>query len=110
MRKILCSFRRERNWININNNSFYGNGQKLLSSISQQKQISDTGMNCKHCGKPVKEFDDFILVGKYPTRGQMWKWSEAGYYVRPENYGTIYHKKCFVSELNKKNAQPSEVK
>jgi hypothetical protein len=63
-------------------------------------------MNCEYCGKPVKEFEDFILVGKYPTRGQMWKWAEANYYVKPENYGKIYHKNCFIEALNKEKAKP----
>jgi len=58
-------------------------------------------MRCEYCGKPVKEREDFILVGKYPTRSQMWKWSEANYYVNPENYGKIYHKNCFIAALNK---------
>jgi len=65
-----------------------------------------SGMTCEYCGKPLKEFDAFILVGKYPTRGQMWKWSEADSYVKPENYGKIYHKACFSAMLNKEKAKP----
>ena len=61
-------------------------------------------MSCEYCGKPVKHFEDFILVGKYPTRGQMWNWSDARDYVKPENYGKIYHKKCFLAALNKETA------
>jgi len=63
-------------------------------------------MNCKYCDKPIKPYEDFILVGKYPTRGQMWKWSEASYYVAPENYGKIYHKNCFISSIKKEEAKP----
>ena len=59
-------------------------------------------MSCEYCGKPLKPFEEFILIGKYPTRGQMWKWSEASYYVSPENYGKIYHKNCFLTMANKK--------
>ncbi|MCW4007266.1 MAG: hypothetical protein NWF09_01045 [Candidatus Bathyarchaeota archaeon] len=58
-------------------------------------------MPCECCGKPVKAYEDFILVGKYPTRGQMWKWSEGSYYVAPESYGKIYHKDCFIEALSK---------
>jgi len=63
-------------------------------------------MNCKYCGKPVKPYEDFILIGKYPTRGQMWKWSEASYYVAPESYGKIYHKDCFIKSIKKEEAKP----
>ena len=63
-------------------------------------------MNCEYCGKPVKEFEEFILVGKYPTRGQMWKWSEADHYVAPESYGKIYHKNCFITAMKKEEAKP----
>jgi len=63
-------------------------------------------MNCKYCGKPVKPYEDFILEGKYPTRGQMWKWAEASYYVAPENYGKIYHKNCFITAIKKEEAKP----
>ncbi|MCX8154159.1 MAG: hypothetical protein N3E52_06980 [Candidatus Bathyarchaeota archaeon] len=58
-------------------------------------------MPCECCGKPVKAYEDFILIGKYPTRGQMWKWSEANQYITPENYGRVYHKDCFVAALKK---------
>jgi len=75
--------------------------------VSKSREVC-LGMNCEYCGKPVKEFQLFILVGKYPTRGQMWKWSEASYYVAPESYGKIYHKDCFLEALNKEKAK-SEV-
>jgi hypothetical protein len=76
----------------------------ILKPTSTAEKVSS--MNCEYCGKPIKEFEDFILVGKYPTRGQMWKWSEADHYVKPENYGKIYHKNCFIAALNKENAKP----
>jgi len=63
-------------------------------------------MNCEHCNKPIKPYEDFILAGKYPTRGQMWKWSEASYYVPPESYGKVYHKICFIEAMNKKSPTP----
>jgi hypothetical protein len=72
----------------------------ILKPTINRREVCSS-MNCEYCGKPVKEFDDFILVGKYPTRGQMWKWSEANSYVKPENYGKIYHKNCFIAALNK---------
>jgi hypothetical protein len=59
-------------------------------------------MVCESCRKPVKEFEEFVLVGKYPTRGQMWKWSNNEY-ARPENYGKIFHRNCF-SEVQKKES------
>jgi hypothetical protein len=65
-----------------------------------------SSMNCEYCGKPVKEYEEFILVGTYPTRGQMWRWSEASYYVKPENYGKIYHKNCFITAMKKEEAKP----
>lgn len=52
---------------------------------------------CEVCGKPLRDFEEFVLVGKYPTRGQMWKWSEGDQYAKPENYGKIYHKACFLA-------------
>jgi hypothetical protein len=76
----------------------------ILKPTATAEKVSS--MNCEYCGKPVKEYEDFILVGKYPTRGQMWKWSEATYYVAPENYGKIYHKNCFIATLNKEKAKP----
>jgi hypothetical protein len=63
-------------------------------------------MNCEYCGKPVKPYEDFILDGKYPTRGQMWKWSEGSYYVAPENYGKIYHKNCFIRAIKNEKEKP----
>jgi len=77
----------------------------ILKPTSNSREVCSS-MNCEYCGKPVKEFEDFILVGKYPTRGQMWKWAEANYYVKPENYGKIYHKSCFIAALNKGKAKP----
>jgi len=62
-------------------------------------------MTCEYCGKPIKETEEFILVGTYPTRGQMWRWSEASYYVKPENYGKIYHKKCFTASMKEEKAK-----
>ena len=52
-------------------------------------------MSCEYCGKKLKIHDEFILIGKYPTRGEMWKWSEAKNYLTPESYGKIYHKECY---------------
>jgi hypothetical protein len=76
----------------------------ILKRTATAMKVSS--MNCEHCGKPVKPYQEFILVGKYPTRGQMWKWSEASYYVAPENYGKIYHKNCFITAIKKEEAKP----
>jgi len=56
----------------------------ILKPITNGREVCSS-MNCEYCGKPVKEYENFILVGKYPTRGQMWKWSEASYYVSPHS-------------------------
>jgi hypothetical protein len=77
----------------------------ILKTTTNSREVCSS-MDCECCGKPVKAFDDFVLVGKYPARGQMWKWSEASYYVKPENYGKIYHKSCFMAALKKENAKP----
>ena len=63
-------------------------------------------MSCEYCGKPIKDHEEFVLVGEYPTRGQMWKWSEASYYVKPENFGKVYHKDCYIASLNKEKGKP----
>jgi hypothetical protein len=76
----------------------------ILKPTTNSQEVYPS-MNCEYCGKPVKEFQEFILVGKYPTRGQMWKWSEASYYVAPESYGKIYHKDCFFEALKKEKAK-----
>ena len=68
--------------------------------------IGVRNMSCEYCGKSLKPFENFILVGKYPTRGQMWKWSEAKYYVKPENYGKVYHKECFLTKANEEKGKP----
>jgi hypothetical protein len=61
-------------------------------------------LTCEYCGKPVKEFEEFILVGKYPARGQMWKWSD-NQYTTPENYGEVYHKNCFYEAQRKESVK-----
>jgi hypothetical protein len=65
-----------------------------------------SSMSCEYCGKPIKDHEEFVLVGEYPTRGQMWKWSEASYYVKPESYGKTYHKECFLAMLDKEKPKP----
>jgi alpha-L-arabinofuranosidase len=77
----------------------------ILKTSTNGREVCSS-MKCAYCGKPVKTFEDFILVGKYPTRGQMWRWSEASSYVAPENYGKIYHKDCFMASLKKEKAEP----
>jgi hypothetical protein len=75
-----------------------------LETNHQRKEVCSC-MNCVYCGKPVKTFEEFILVGKYPTRGQMWKWSEGSSYIAPENYGKIYHKDCFIATLKQEKTK-----
>ena len=43
----------------------------------------------------------FVLVGKYPSHGQIWANSTLKGRAPPEAYGTIYHKKCYVETLTK---------
>jgi hypothetical protein len=57
-----------------------------------------------YCHKEIKKEDEFILVGKYPST--MEKWSEKVSLsnfplLRPEDFGTIYHKSCFLEMANK---------
>jgi hypothetical protein len=81
------------------------NAKTFILKTTTNGREECSSMNCEYCGKPVKTFEEFILVGKYPTRGQMWKWSEGNSYVAPENYGKIYHKNCFLALLNKEKAK-----
>lgn len=92
----------------LNLKEFANKGQIMLNSdktfiaiLNINSREGKINMICEYCGKPIKEFDDFILVGKYPTKGQMWKWSEANYYIKPENYGKVYHKRCFAIVFRK---------
>jgi hypothetical protein len=60
--------------------------------------------NCQYCHKEIKEDDDFILVGKYPSTMQKWreKVSVSNIpFLGPETFGTIYHTSCFHEMANK---------
>ena len=85
--------------------SRFGTKTFILKHAINSSEVCSS-MSCEYCGKPIKDHEDFVLVGKYPTRGQMWKWAEANYYVKPESYGKIYHKNCFIEALNKEKAKP----
>jgi len=60
--------------------------------------------DCQYCHKKIKEEDDFILVGKYPSTMEKWseKVSPSNFpFLGPEDFGTIYHKSCFFEMANK---------
>jgi hypothetical protein len=62
-------------------------------------------MPCESCGKPIEKDEDFILVGKYPKYTKIYMMSQAKITVRPEAYGKIYHKDCFMEILKKEMKQ-----
>lgn len=84
--------------------SSFGTKTFILKPAINSRRCSS--LSCEYCGKPIKDHEEFVLVGQYPTRGQMWKWSEGSYYVKPENFGKVYHKDCFIASLNKDKAEP----
>ncbi len=53
-------------------------------------------MSCCACKKRILEAEDFVLVGKYPSNGQIWANSNLKGHAPPEAYGTIYHKECYL--------------
>jgi hypothetical protein len=60
--------------------------------------------DCEYCHKEIKKDDDFILVGKYPSGWKKWgegmtRWSS------PEDFGTIYHKSCFLEMMKNEIAR-----
>jgi rubrerythrin len=66
---------------------------------------------CVYCSHEIKIDDDFILVGMYPS--DWTKWSENlfpshGNHLRkssPEDFGTIYHKSCFLEMVKSEIAK-----
>jgi hypothetical protein len=61
-------------------------------------------MSCSGCGKKIREKEDFVLTGKYPSSGQIWAKSTIKNRVPPEVYGTIYHMKCFFETFTESKA------
>jgi hypothetical protein len=57
---------------------------------------------CCYCKKEVKEKDAFVTEGSYPSYGKLWQKSNFCYYTRPEAYGSLFHKACFIEYLKKK--------
>jgi hypothetical protein len=62
--------------------------------------------DCEYCHKEIKKDDDFILVGKYPSGWKKWEEGMTRYsYLRsPEDFGTIYHKSCFLEMVKREGA------
>lgn len=59
--------------------------------------------DCQNCHKELKEDDDFIVIGKYPSTMDKWreKVSLSNFpFLGPETFGTIYHKSCFLELAN----------
>jgi hypothetical protein len=62
--------------------------------------------DCEYCHKEVKKDDDFVLVGKFPS---YWKKSNTRLFklwgpMSPEDFGTIYHKACFLEMMKNEGA------
>ena len=60
---------------------------------------------CEFCGKKIQKKDEFVLEGKYPSGLKIWTTSVWNW-TPPEDYGRIYHRKCFIAKL-KQNAKES---
>jgi hypothetical protein len=61
--------------------------------------------NCELCSKEIKKDDDFIVVGKYPSGWKKWEEnrfpSSSMFGSSPEDFGSIYHKDCFIDAIKK---------
>jgi hypothetical protein len=63
-----------------------------------------TFTECEYCHKEIRKDEDFILEGKYPSFWKKWKTKEFppdwfAIHPRPEDWGTIYHKSCFLEMI-----------
>jgi hypothetical protein len=61
-------------------------------------------VNCSYCHNEIKNGEEFLLVGKYPSTIEKWreKVSFSNFpFLSPETFGTIYHKSCFLEMENK---------
>jgi hypothetical protein len=63
-------------------------------------------MACEYCKKPMKTDDDFIVSGKYPKHTKIFMLTQTHTTVRPETYGKLYHKECFLKTLEKAKEGP----
>jgi len=65
--------------------------------------------DCEYCHSEIKKDDDFILVGKFPSAWQKWKDVRLNFHgdgqVSPEDFGTIYHKACFLELMKNEGVQ-----
>jgi hypothetical protein len=60
--------------------------------------------DCEYCHKEIKKNDDFVVVGKYPS---FWgTWRPMSRWSSPEDFGTIYHKSCFLEMIKNESAKP----
>jgi len=58
--------------------------------------------DCSYCHKEIKKDDEFVLIGKYPSTSEKWSSHPPFHAPRaPENFGTVYHKSCFVEMIYK---------
>ncbi len=51
---------------------------------------------CEVCKRKVEDGEEFVIVGTYPTGGQVLS-KNFKYRVPPETYGKLYHKGCYRS-------------
>jgi len=73
--------------------------------------------DCEYCHQEMKKDDDFVLVGKYPSVGQEreadlypYDWLSARYRRSGslEDFGTIYHKSCFLEIIKNWSSAPTK--
>ena len=51
---------------------------------------------CKSCKKKLKDSEEFIIYGKYPSSSRIWAISNYRNYIPPQIYGKLYHKTCYL--------------
>jgi len=63
--------------------------------------------DCEYCHKEIKKDEDFVLAGKYPSNWEKWKRQRfhTDLLQSPEDYGTIYHKSCFLEMAKNEDVQ-----
>ena len=63
---------------------------------------------CEFCRKDIMKGDEFILEGKYPSGLKIWAKSVMNW-APPEDYGRIYHKKCFIVKYRQEKKEEPRI-
>lgn len=59
-------------------------------------------LSCKHCGKPIKKGEKFVLVGTYPNYwGKQVSVGGLLNPIGPDKFGDIYHEACYLLQNQK---------